>query len=345
MDANTNKAYKMAMKAAKTPLLIVLPFISIILLWVLGMTLLGNWSLFTKYWPMSLTMTLGSFIAGATSEGGGAFAFPVLTLIFKTPPSVARDFSWMIQAVGMSMAALTLIILKTPLYKKIILPISLGGFLGIIPGLEFIAPIMAPDYCKIFFTSLWLSFGIWIFIIEKKRASRPIKELFLKDPLSIKDFNILFTVGLLGGQISALTGTGLDIFTFAFLTLFYNLDVKKATLTSIVLMAINSLGGLLIKGMFYQSFSPLAVNYWWVSVPVVIFGAPLGAAFIKGRSKELILKILGFSILTQFILSYFIIPMTVELFSFSLFIFLMGLFFFSLIQKRFHFNFPNVEFK
>ena len=110
-------------------------------------------------------------------------------------------------------------------------------------------------------------------------------------------------------------------------------------------MAINSLGGLLIKGMFYKSFSPLAVNYWWVSVPVVIFGAPLGAAFIKGRSKELILKILGFSILTQFILSYFIIPMTVELFSFSLFIFLIGLFFFSLIQKRFQFNFPNFEFK
>ena len=29
---------------------------------------------------MSLTMCLGSFIAGATSEGGGAIAYPVMTL-------------------------------------------------------------------------------------------------------------------------------------------------------------------------------------------------------------------------------------------------------------------------
>ena len=328
----------MSMKAAKIPYFMIFTFIFIISLWALGMTLLGNWSLFTDYWPMSLTMTLGSFIAGATSEGGGAFAFPVLTLIFKTHPSVARDFSWMIQAEGMSMAALTLIILKAPLYKKIILPISLGGFLGIIPGLEFLAPKMPPDYCKIFFTSLWLSFGLWIYIIEKKNGPHLENDLFLEGPISTKDFGILFIVGFIGGQISALTGTGLDIFTFAFLILFYNLDAKKATLTSIVLMAINSLCGLFIKGVFYPTFSSLAVNYWWVSVPVVIFGAPLGAAFIRGKSKDLILKILGFSILTQFIMAYLIIPMTIELFIFSLLIFLTGLLFFSLVQKRFQFG-------
>ena len=33
-------------------------------------------------------MGFGSFIAGATTEGGGAVAFPVLTLLFEIPPEV-----------------------------------------------------------------------------------------------------------------------------------------------------------------------------------------------------------------------------------------------------------------
>ena len=35
-----------------------------------------------------------------TSEGGGAVAFPVMTLALHISPMVARDFSLMIQACG-----------------------------------------------------------------------------------------------------------------------------------------------------------------------------------------------------------------------------------------------------
>ena len=35
-----------------------------------------------------------------TSEGGGAVAFPVMTLALNIPPPVARDFSLMIQSCG-----------------------------------------------------------------------------------------------------------------------------------------------------------------------------------------------------------------------------------------------------
>ena len=38
--------------------------------------------------------------AGMTSEGGGAVAFPVMTLALGIKPSVARDFSLMIQSCG-----------------------------------------------------------------------------------------------------------------------------------------------------------------------------------------------------------------------------------------------------
>ena len=49
---------------------------------------------------MSITMIFGSMIAGATSEGGGAVAFPVMTLALHIQPSIARDFSLMTQSCG-----------------------------------------------------------------------------------------------------------------------------------------------------------------------------------------------------------------------------------------------------
>ena len=36
-------------------------------------------------------------VIGMTSEGGGAVAFPVMTLLLGVHPSVARDFSVMVQ--------------------------------------------------------------------------------------------------------------------------------------------------------------------------------------------------------------------------------------------------------
>ena len=45
----------------------------------------------------------GQLVLGMTSEGGGAVAFPVMTLALGIKPSVARDFSLMIQSCGMMM--------------------------------------------------------------------------------------------------------------------------------------------------------------------------------------------------------------------------------------------------
>jgi uncharacterized membrane protein YfcA len=55
---------------------------------------------FPTHYPMSLTMIVGSAIGGATSEGGGAVAFPVMTLVMKLAPAIARDFSLMVQSCG-----------------------------------------------------------------------------------------------------------------------------------------------------------------------------------------------------------------------------------------------------
>ncbi len=323
--------------------------LTILILWCLGMTLSNNWSKFINFWPITLTMAFGSFIAGATTEGGGAVAFPILTLLFEIPPIMARDFAWMIQTIGMGTAAISILIFKTPLYKKVILPISLGGLTGLYPGITILAPFVPPNYCKIFFTSLWLSFGVWILIIEKtnKRNNLNVKNPIDDITLTNKNIFILFLVGLIGSQISSLTGTGLDLFSFSFLVLYFNLDPKKVTFTSIILMAVNSLFGFIMK-ISLGGPSTEAWSMWWVSVPIVIFGAPLGAAFIKNKSKNFVLSLLVTLIIIQFIMSYLIVNMNLELYIFSFVIFLLGFSFFFLVYsklkfKNIKFTYPSIE--
>ncbi len=71
---------------------------------------------------MSITMIVGSAIGGATSEGGGAVAFPVMTLALHIAPSIARDFSMMVQSCGENSTVLTWfkkVDLKTMCVRKI----------------------------------------------------------------------------------------------------------------------------------------------------------------------------------------------------------------------------------
>ncbi|MEZ6091362.1 MAG: hypothetical protein R3C05_25760 [Pirellulaceae bacterium] len=69
--------------------------------WAIGVWNFVDPQTFRWGWPIAPTMLVGSFIAGSTSAGGGAVAFPVMTLLFGVAPPVARDFSLMIQTVGM----------------------------------------------------------------------------------------------------------------------------------------------------------------------------------------------------------------------------------------------------
>ena len=69
-----------------------------------------------------------------TSEGGGAVAFPVMTLVFSIKPAIARDFSLMIQSAGMSAAAFTIYFMKVQLEWHSLILCTLGGLGGSIFG-------------------------------------------------------------------------------------------------------------------------------------------------------------------------------------------------------------------
>lgn len=126
---------------------------------------------------MTVTMIFGSFIAGASSEGGGAIAYPAMTLLFNIEPDVARNFSFAIQSFGMTFAAIWIFLSRIPIEKTYLILAGTGGFAGILFGSVYIAPFVQPAYAKMMFVSFWLSFGIALWVVNFIRKNDSVDSL------------------------------------------------------------------------------------------------------------------------------------------------------------------------
>jgi uncharacterized membrane protein YfcA len=122
---------------------------------------------------------------------------------------------------------------------------------------------------------------------------------------------------VLGGVVSGITGSGLDILTFSLLVLRFRITETIATPTSVILMALNSLVAFAWKGGLGAGMAPEAWGYWWVCVPVVVLGAPAGARFIRDRSRLFVAAILYVSIVAQFVGGVLIVPQTPALIAYT----------------------------
>jgi uncharacterized membrane protein YfcA len=294
--------------------------------WATFMQVSQQWALFADNWFMTLTMVFGSFMAGASSEGGGAIAYPVMTLVFGIAPDVARNFSLAIQSVGMTAAALWIFANRIPVERTYLKLGLIGGTIGIVIGTFGIAPHVPAAYSKMLFVSFWMSYGIALFLLNHiwQRTTRTALPA-LSTPQRME----IIGVGIIGGILSAILGNGLDICTFAFVTLKYRISEKIATPTSVVLMASNAVVGFFLHGAVLQDMQPEAINYWLVSIPVVIFGAPFGAFVVSKLHRLVIASLLYVIIVAQFVGALLIIRPSATLLAFSggVFLFGCGLFF------------------
>jgi len=310
----------------------VLPLIvAVWFVWALAMAASDRWALLGDGWFMSVTMAFGSFVAGATSEGGGAVAFPVMTLFLAIDPSVARDFSLMIQSVGMTAASMTILLTGIRVERRAILWASLGGAVGIVLGLEHVAGLLSPSFAKMLFTATWLSFAVALFMINRYQEREVHREITHFLP---RHAALLCVTGVVGGLVSSITGSGLDITVFSLLVLRLRINETVATPTSVVLMAINALVGFGWKGGVRGEMAPEAWSDWWACVPVVVVGAPLGAWFIKRRSRQFVSGLLYVAIAIQTVAAAFIVPLTAGLLAFTGAVFLAGSVFFRWMASR-----------
>ena len=263
-----------------------------------------------------------------TSEGGGAVAFPVMTLAFGITPAIARDFSLMIQSCGMTAAAFTIFWMRVQLEWHSIIFCSIGGIFGMIIGLEFIDPNLTPPQKKIGFVCVWFSFAFALFLLNRYHKRKTYK--------TIPDFKlwkliVLLMTGFIGGIFSAIAGSGVDICSFSILTLLFRITEKTTTPTSVVLMAGNTVVGFYWRQVMQQAISADAYYYLAVCVPIVVLGAPLGSVIGSHFHRQILASLIYILDTVALISAYIIVPLTKVLIGLSVGIIVFGFLFFFLV--------------
>lgn len=282
----------------KLPTAYLVFFALVIPTWLIYMTTSNGFALYRDYWAAPVTMVFGSFIAGATSEGGGAVAFPVFTLLLKLSPPIARNFSFAIQSIGMTSASLLIISLKIPVDWRAIRTVTISGIPGLLVGTFFVVPLINGPLTKIFFVSLWFSFAFALYLANRRTERSVTNGL---KPLKIADFLRILSFGFIGGIITAIFGDGINIFTFCLFTLYYSTSEKVATPTSVIIMTIHTIIGFLLHVFVLRDFQQTTFNYWLCAIPVVIIMAPFGAYIINFLTRRAIANFLYITTIVQYV--------------------------------------------
>ncbi len=260
-------------------------------------------------WRSALTMLGGSFLAGSSPEGGGAVAFPVFTKALHVPGSVARTFGLCIQAVGMSMAVLAIVLHRRAVHWRSAAIGSAGAVVGFLTavalwgdgGAVFWPMSIGTPWVKATFSIVLATTSV-LMIRHLRTDHMPgdggahrVTEV----RWSSRADTAVATVAVAGGVLSSLTGTGANILIFLLLMVVLGIDPKVALPTAIVVMAVVSVVGLFLFGVMDgqlnvdlvgdrvvavggQAFEGAAsevdlFGLWFAAVPVVVWGAPLGS--------------------------------------------------------------------
>ena len=282
----------------KIPYLYITFLIIVLSYWGFYVHSTDSFYVIAKHWAAVLTMIFGAFIAGSSPEGSAAIAYPVFTLLLKIEPAIARNFAFAIQSIGMTSASLLILGLKIKVDWDYIKYVTIGGAFGLVFGTYYIVPLISPPLAKLFFVSLWLSFGLILWYENLK----PQREVFDKiQNFTKSDMVRLLFFGLIGGMISSIFGTGINIFTFCLMTIYYRINEKVAVPSSVIIMTLETILGFFIHGAVIGDFQQEAFEMWLACMPFVAFFAPLGSFVINKLPRKAIATFLYIILIVQFI--------------------------------------------
>ena len=316
------------MKNKKYPFIYWLYLVVVITVWFWYMNVNNMFSILSENLYVMITMVFGSFVAGSSPEGSASIAYPMFTLYLGVAPDVARNFAFAIQSVGMTAASIYILNKKIALDWNYIIYVSFGGLFGLLFGTYNLVPYIQPMLAKLIFVSLWLAFGIVLYL-ENRKQTRIIYDKIILFSHSDRINLILF--GFIGGGISSLFGTGINIFTFCFLVIYYKVNEKVATPSSIIIMTIETIAGFALHGLVIKDISKESYDMWLSCIPIVIFFAPLGAYVVNKISRITFTNFLYFIFLVQYLGAMFVIRPDLTKSVISIGIVLFGFFFFRYI--------------
>ena len=258
--------------------------------------------IFVVYWPMTIAMIAGSLIAGSTPLGGGVVAFPIAVLLIGFTPPEGRDFTVMIQTVGMNAAAY-LIVLKKPELPDfdLVATFTIGGIPGVLTGL---ALNLAPFGVILTFQILVFQFACIFFYLNvlAPRSSPsaipstpPLRPVESSAPSSASESRLsiyaahssMWAAAFAGGFLTANIGSGSDICLYAYGLLGWNLLVPEAqrfsdtalTASSVIVMGLLSLVTTICR-LLTTGIATNVLHCWGATSWLVCFGAPLGSLLL-----------------------------------------------------------------
>jgi uncharacterized membrane protein YfcA len=257
---------------------------------------LGHWAEARQHWQVAIAMALGSFVAGSTPMGGGTVGFPVLVLLFEQPAADGRNFSFLIQSIGMSSAALFIVARRIPVEWRVVCYAVSGASVGLLFGTWWIVPLAAEATVKLLFACLWASFGL--LTLARNAEICGFHGLPAIPPRAAAALGI--AVGFAGGVTAALTGVGIDMLLYTVLVLLYRMDLKAAVPTSVVVMAATSVLGAALH-LAIGDIDREVFMSWLAAAPVVIVGAPLGSLFVSVVPRVATLHSVALLCIAQFV--------------------------------------------
>uniref|UniRef100_A0A915LP64 Uncharacterized protein n=3 Tax=Meloidogyne TaxID=189290 RepID=A0A915LP64_MELJA len=134
LPSNATFEQKMLIKY-KNFIALLIPFSVAQFIWWSSAIKYNFFPLYSTHWQMPLTMVVGSIIAGMTSEGGGAVAFPI----------------------GMTMAFFVIIFMRIQIEWRAIIFGTIGAIPGALIGFTLIEPLFNPQTEKMLFVSICVS--------------------------------------------------------------------------------------------------------------------------------------------------------------------------------------------
>lgn len=250
------------------------------------------------HWYYPVTMVVGAFVAGSTPEGGGGIAFPVLNIFLDVDRALARDFSLMVQSIGMTSASILILARRDSRladFRPLLwwVPVAFAGF---VLGIETMQGMRVP-VIQALFLGLTTAFAVAYLRSTHRGHADALPAV------GVPDIARTCVVLIAGGLCASLFGTGAGMLIYTLLVTRFALKEKRATEMSIILMASLSILGYAWRGWVQHALSADQVQTWLCAAPVVLVMAPLGAAVLRRIHHEWMLR--GIVVISLVQLAYF----------------------------------------
>ena len=219
------------------------------------------------HWPISITAFAASVVAGVSPDGGSSVFYPVLTLVLHAPPSVGRTFSMCIQALGMGVASLRIMLTQTRVDWKVI-AISLP------PGIAtevlwlfrrdvsdparaaFWPPLVPGPSIQVTFILVLTSMAFLscVMLWTSEHSSRHLSVT----PWNARRVVALALAGAAGGVLCAWSATGANLLVYLLCVAGFDLSAKVAVPTTILITTAGLVCGV---GTFVILLIRMAINF------------------------------------------------------------------------------------